>query len=60
MMNATENELSLCPGLGPTKVRRLIDAFNEPFIPKYARTAQAREQRVLAAAPDEGDAPSDS
>eukprot|EP00962_Isochrysis_galbana_P033758 scaffold11360_cov114-Isochrysis_galbana.AAC.2 len=36
-MSASEHELSLCPGLGPTKVRRLTDAFHAPFIPKFAR-----------------------
>lgn len=24
-------ELSVCPGIGPTKVRRLYDTFHEPF-----------------------------
>ena len=24
-------ELSTCPGIGPTKVRRLFDTFHEPF-----------------------------
>ena len=24
-------ELSTCPGMGPTKVRRLFDTFHEPF-----------------------------
>ncbi|MEW5317184.1 MAG: hypothetical protein WDW38_008509 [Sanguina aurantia] len=26
-----QKEFSACPGLGPTKVRRLMEAFNEPF-----------------------------
>jgi len=41
IMAATEQELTLCPGLGPTKVRRLREAFHEPFIPAYARRAAA-------------------
>jgi hypothetical protein len=31
MVNATPEELSLCPGLGDVKVRRLREAFTTPF-----------------------------
>lgn len=31
MVNATNEELSLCPGLGDVKVRRLREAFTTPF-----------------------------
>ncbi|XP_067878106.1 DNA excision repair protein ERCC-1 isoform X2 [Heterodontus francisci] len=29
---ASQEELSLCPGLGPQKARRLFEAFHEPFL----------------------------
>ncbi|KAI9203119.1 restriction endonuclease type II-like protein [Polychytrium aggregatum] len=32
IMNATEEELSLLPGFGERKVRRIYEAFREPFI----------------------------
>ena len=47
MMQATPEELALCPGLGERKVSKLRDAFLEPFVPVRARrvaqqaTAQA-------------------
>jgi hypothetical protein len=31
LAHATPEQLSLCPGLGDVKVRRLVDAFNTPF-----------------------------
>ena len=31
VMRATERELAACPGLGPTKVKRLRDAMHAPF-----------------------------
>lgn len=31
MMQASMEELLACPGIGPTKVRRLHDTFHEPF-----------------------------
>ena len=34
---ATEQQLVLCPGIGPSKVRRLREAFTEPFVPRYVR-----------------------
>lgn len=30
-MQASMEELSACPGIGPTKVRRLHETFHEPF-----------------------------
>ncbi|KAI8804435.1 hypothetical protein BJ742DRAFT_905697 [Cladochytrium replicatum] len=32
IMNASVEELSLCPGFGEQKVRRLYEAFHQPFI----------------------------
>ena len=34
MMHASAKELALCPGLGERKVRRLHEAFTEPFLPR--------------------------
>ncbi|OQS07704.1 DNA excision repair protein ERCC-1 [Thraustotheca clavata] len=31
MMNATEDELALCPGIGGKKVLQLLETFNQPF-----------------------------
>jgi len=31
LFKATPEQLSECPGLGPTKVRRLFEAFHQPF-----------------------------
>ena len=31
VMNADVEELSLCPGVGEKKVKRLFDAFHKPF-----------------------------
>jgi len=31
IVHATTEDLQLCPGFGPTKVRRLREAFNKPF-----------------------------
>lgn len=31
IMNATPDELSSCPGLGEKKVKRLREAFSQPF-----------------------------
>ncbi|XP_078393304.1 DNA excision repair protein ERCC-1 [Cetorhinus maximus] len=32
VVEASREELSLCPGLGPQKARRLFDVFHEPFL----------------------------
>ncbi|CAK4086356.1 unnamed protein product [Aphanomyces euteiches] len=31
IMNATEEELALCPGIGGKKVQKLLETFNQPF-----------------------------
>ena len=31
IMSSSIEDLSACPGLGPTKIKRLHDAFHEPF-----------------------------
>lgn len=30
-LQASMEELAACPGIGPTKVRRLYETFHEPF-----------------------------
>ena len=42
-MQADMEELSACAGIGPTKVRRLHDAFHQPFR-RSLRTAPAQQQ----------------
>ncbi|XP_072345318.1 DNA excision repair protein ERCC-1-like [Scyliorhinus torazame] len=32
LVEASREDLSLCPGLGPQKARRLFDVFHEPFL----------------------------
>ena len=41
MMQASPEELALCPGLGERKVARLREAFLEPFVPVRMRNANA-------------------
>ena len=36
-MAATALELSMCPGIGEAKAKRLYDAFHDPFVPDRAR-----------------------
>src|SRR5690349_2317016 len=44
-MSASMEELSLCPGIGEKKVRRLYNAFHQPF--KANKTKQAKIDGVL-------------
>ena len=39
IMTASREQLSHCPGLGERKVARLLEAFDEPFIPRGAAAA---------------------
>lgn len=32
LINATEDQLSQCDGLGPRKAKKLFQTFNEPFL----------------------------
>mmetsp|Transcript_1086 Transcript_1086/g.2158 ORF Transcript_1086/g.2158 Transcript_1086/m.2158 type:complete len:229 (-) Transcript_1086:20-706(-) len=41
IMTASREQLSRCPGLGERKVARLLDAFDEPFIPRGAALSAA-------------------
>lgn len=40
-MKADKESLAACPGIGPTKVDRLHDAFNLPF--KYKKKQSGKE-----------------
>jgi hypothetical protein len=46
LMTATSEQLAACPGIGPTKVRRLHDTFHAPF-----RRTGPRQARLLPAPP---------
>jgi DNA excision repair protein ERCC-1 len=37
IMHATQEELSLCPGLGERKVRQLRETFSAPFVQRSTR-----------------------
>lgn len=47
IMQASMDELSTCPGIGPTKIRRLFEAFHEPF-----RKSLNASEALPEAAPD--------
>lgn len=49
IMQASMEELSACPGIGPTKVRRLYETFREPF-----RRVLQPQQTEIEAAPEDG------
>lgn len=53
-MAASEEELSLCPGLGEKKVKRLWDAFHKPFSSKQAKKRKD-ERQALEEAKQEGE-----
>jgi len=69
VMRASQEDLSACPGLGPTKVKRLHDAFHEPFrrtlhptataypgvAPRISPTSQAAASTPEAADPGQGE-----
>jgi len=46
LAKAQMDELSLCPGIGEKKVRRLFDAFHKPFSTQAARKRQKREKEA--------------
>ena len=44
IVSASVDELSVCPGLGPKKVRRLYEAFRKPFSKEAAKRRKEREK----------------
>jgi len=48
IMSASMEELSLCSGLGEKKVKRVYDAFHEPFIAKNKTKTRTLTQQTLA------------
>jgi len=38
LANASMQELAMCPGLGEKKVKRIFDAFHQPFLPTRIRS----------------------
>lgn len=55
IMQASMEELAACPGLGPTKVKRLHETFHEPFrkVVRQQRLAFAPSQAVEGVPEDE-------
>lgn len=49
IMGASREELSQCPGLGGRKVQRLLETFDEPFVPRGAALPPAQQQPAAAA-----------
>lgn len=45
VINATMEELALCPGLGEKKVRRIYDAFRKDVVPKRKEMNDDEEER---------------
>jgi DNA excision repair protein ERCC-1 len=45
---ASPDELALCPGLGPTKVQRLWDAFHKPFSKRGAKERKKKKEQEAA------------
>lgn len=61
IMKASMNQLAACPGIGPTKVKRLYDTFHEPFRrAPDARRAAKQAQLAFAASQDAGNVASAS
>lgn len=44
LTKASVEELSVCPGMGPKKVRRLYEAFHRPFSTEVARKRKKQKQ----------------
>ncbi|CAM6115019.1 unnamed protein product [Calypogeia fissa] len=67
IMNASMDDLAKCPGIGERKVKRLYDAFNEPFrrVPTAKRPQQSSGDKAASGAnesqarPTEGEAPAE-
>ena len=49
------DELSLCPGIGEKKVRRLYEAFHKPFSSVQARKRRKEKEEAAAKAKKKND-----
>lgn len=47
IVSASVDELSVCPGLGPKKVRRLYEAFRKPFSREASKRRKQRNNEVM-------------
>ena len=47
IVSASVDELSVCPGLGPKKVRRLYEAFRKPFSREASKRRKQREKEAM-------------
>ncbi|KAF8322077.1 hypothetical protein DL93DRAFT_2105816 [Clavulina sp. PMI_390] len=56
--HASPAELSNCPGIGPTKVRRLNEAFNQPFRKTSSKDKGKGKEKEAASAGGSGGGPS--
>ncbi|GAX81522.1 hypothetical protein CEUSTIGMA_g8950.t1 [Chlamydomonas eustigma] len=45
LFRSTREDLSACPGIGPTKVQRLLDTFNQPFRKEISSKVSLVEDR---------------
>ncbi|CAE6433774.1 unnamed protein product [Rhizoctonia solani] len=48
VVHATTEDMQLCPGVGPTKVRRLREAFNKPFYSTGQKSNMADDTETSA------------
>ena len=55
LMAAPMDELSLCPGIGEKKVRRLYEAFHKPFSSVQARKRRKEKEAATAKAKKKND-----
>ncbi len=55
LMAAPMDELSLCPGIGEKKVRRLYEAFHKPFSSVQARKRRKEKEEAAAKAKKKND-----
>jgi DNA excision repair protein ERCC-1 len=59
LMAAPMDELSLCPGIGEKKVRRLYEAFHKPFSSVQARKRRKAKEEAAAKAKKKNDSEED-
>ncbi|CAE6491280.1 unnamed protein product [Rhizoctonia solani] len=51
IVHATTEDMQLCPGFGPTKVRRLREAFNKPFYSSGQKPLTTNNENVVQSSP---------